>query len=294
MRFGTSGVAPNAGLVVAMAAMLGSCAGDVVGGREGRPHGAARPSRHAPRAVSDLPVKIGAPYRVKGVTYTPAQVARYDEVGYASWYGEEQNGNATANGEPFDARAIAGAHRTLPLPSYVEVTALDTGRTILVRINDRGPFSNDRLIDLSRGAAEQLGTIGRGAVGVRVRLVNPPDRDRAALRAGRHVRERVETPEAVLAALRSRLGGHRPAPRPVALPAAPAPNSAAGYIVPLATFSTAQRAQALADRIGANVVRRGELWRVRFGPYPSRDAAGAGMAQATSRGFRDARIVAND
>ena len=108
------------------------------------------------RAVTDVPVKIGRPYTVRGVTYVPAPAPGYDALGYAGWYGGE-SGNVTARGERFRAKAISGAHTTLPLPSYVEVTALDTGRTILLRVNDRGPFVRGRIIDLSRGAAELLG-----------------------------------------------------------------------------------------------------------------------------------------
>jgi rare lipoprotein A len=127
--------------------------------------------------VRDTPVKIGRPYTVRGVTYTPAADPAYDVLGYASWYGKE-SGNRSANGEKFRPKAIAGAHTTLPLPSYVEVTALDTGRTILVRLNDRGPFARGRVVDLSRGAAEQLGVRASGFAPVRVRVVDPPQRDR--------------------------------------------------------------------------------------------------------------------
>ena len=115
------------------------------------------------RPVRDVPVKIGPPYVVRGVTYTPAADPGYDMLGYASWYGSE-SGNRTANGERFRPGWVTAAHTSLPLPSYIEVTALDTGRTIVVRVNDRGPFSGrGRVIDLSRGAAEQLGVRAQGA-----------------------------------------------------------------------------------------------------------------------------------
>ena len=136
------------------------------------------------RPVSDFPVKIGRPYTVRGVTYTPAADPAYDAVGLAGWYGNE-SGNRTANGEKLRVKAIAGAHTTLPLPSYVEVTSLETGRTILVRINDRGPFAGGRIVDLSRGAADLLGIRAVGTAAVRVRRVDPPERDRACLRDGK-------------------------------------------------------------------------------------------------------------
>jgi rare lipoprotein A len=170
-------------------------------------------------SVSDYPAKLGEPYVLDGITYTPVDVFNYDEAGYASWYGKELDGRDTANGEVFLPDAISGAHRTLPLPSYVEVTALDTGRTILVRLNDRGPSSANRLIDLSYGAAKQLGMLEKGAFPVRVRRVNPPEAERAMLRAGQPVAVRMDTPEALLVPLRRKLDGQ---PRPANAAAPPA------------------------------------------------------------------------
>ena len=156
------------------------------------------------RPVSDTPTRVGRPYQVRGITYTPADDRAYDQLGYASWYGHE-SGNQTANGERFRAGAIAAAHTTLPLPCYVEVTSLATGRTILVRINDRGPFTRGRIIDLSRGAAALLGIERAGVGAVRVRRVDPPARDRARLRAGKAATLRPDVPESVLEQLRARL-----------------------------------------------------------------------------------------
>jgi rare lipoprotein A len=164
-------------------------------------------------SVPDFPVKIGEAFTVGGKTYKPEDVANFDEVGYASWYGAELEGRPTANGEMFVSTGVSAAHKTLPLPSYVEVTALDTGRTIVVRVNDRGPFANDRLIDLSAGAARELGISEQGVAGVRVRRVNPPEQDRAVLRSGRAAPPRADTPESLLAVLREKLGQ---SPRPAA------------------------------------------------------------------------------
>lgn len=179
--------------------------------------------------VADYPVKIGEPYELGGVTYTPSDAFNYDETGYASWYGQELAGRNTANGELFNAEGISGAHRTLPLPSYAEVTALDTGKTILVRLNDRGPSMPDRLIDLSQGAARQLGILDKGAVAVRVRRVNPPESERVLLRQGQPVAMRMETPESLLVPLRRRLEGKaKPAGLAKAAPAAPVLGADAG------------------------------------------------------------------
>ena len=156
------------------------------------------------RPVSDVPVRIGPAYTVRGTTYTPAADPAYDRVGYASWYGPE-SGNQTANGERFRPDGITAAHTTLPLPSYVEVTALDSGRRIMVRVNDRGPFAGGRLIDLSRGAAEALGIRAQGVAPVRVRLVEPSERDRKRLREGKPASGLAPVPQRELERLRARL-----------------------------------------------------------------------------------------
>lgn len=113
------------------------------------------------------------PYQVNGVWYTPRADPDYDEKGIASWYGEQFHNRTTANGEVFDMDLVTAAHKTLPLPSIVEVTDLDTGRKIRVRVNDRGPFVAGRIIDLSKGAAKKLGTYQRGVARVRVRYIGP-------------------------------------------------------------------------------------------------------------------------
>jgi rare lipoprotein A len=156
------------------------------------------------RPVSDTPVRIGRPYSVRGTTYVPAADPSYDRLGYASWYGPE-SGSRTANGEHFRPDGLSAAHTTLPLPSYVEVTSLESGRTILVRVNDRGPFSGGgRIIDLSRGAAQALGLQARGPTPVRVRIVDPPAADRARLRNGHAAMSRPNVRDDELRALRRR------------------------------------------------------------------------------------------
>ena len=218
-------------------------------------------------AVSDYPQKIGDPYKVGSKTYTPEDVASYDDVGYASWYGEELSGKLTANGEIYNPQAISGAHKTLPLPSYVEVTALETGRTILVRVNDRGPFAEDRLIDLSLGAARQLGIDRDGVSGVRVRKVNPNEQERAVLRMGAPATERIATPDSLLAILRKNLaklpkpaapvraaamqGGSPPA---TGSAGRPAPATAAGKRDGQFIVETAGRPVAAENSVGNNYV----------------------------------------
>jgi rare lipoprotein A len=114
--------------------------------------------------------KIGAPYQVDGVWYYPAENYAYREEGVASWYGTDFNGKRTANGERFDMNTVSAAHPTLPMPSMVNVTNLDNGRTLKVRVNDRGPFKSQRIIDLSRRAAQLLGFDMIGTARVRVEI----------------------------------------------------------------------------------------------------------------------------
>lgn len=156
------------------------------------------------RPVADTPLRIGPAYTVRGTTYVPAAAPAYDAIGYASWYGSE-SGNRTANGEQFRPGWITAAHTTLPLPTYVEVTALDTGRRIIVRVNDRGPFARGRVIDLSRGAAEELGMKAQGHAAVRVRRVEPSEKDRERLRKGKPAASLAPVPERELQRLRAQL-----------------------------------------------------------------------------------------
>ncbi len=115
--------------------------------------------------------KIGSPYQINGIWYTPKDEPGYIETGIASWYGPKFNQKITANGEIFDQDLISGAHKTLPLPSLVKVTNLENGKTLNIRINDRGPFVGDRIIDLSKKAAEILEFKDKGVTSARVELL---------------------------------------------------------------------------------------------------------------------------
>jgi rare lipoprotein A len=112
--------------------------------------------------------KVGNPYKIDGVTYTPQETFTLVETGVASWYGPGFHGKSTANGERYDQSDRTAAHRTLQMPSVVRVTNLENGQSTVVRINDRGPFARNRIIDLSRTAAQEIDMIGRGTARVRV------------------------------------------------------------------------------------------------------------------------------
>ncbi len=160
------------------------------------PAGAHAAHRAAPAAPSagpeaDYPITVGDAYAIGGVTYTPADTLNYDAVGYAH-PGTEGTG-------------ISGAHHSLPLPCYVEVTSLDSGHTILVRLDRRGPMNGKQLVELSPAAWAQLGLPAGTDAPVRVRRVNPPEPERALLRSGGHAPDRMETPPGLRAALRRKL-----------------------------------------------------------------------------------------
>lgn len=158
----------NAAAVLLACLALGACVSPRYAVRGPDPSGP--PQRGAPGGR--LPGTM-RPYQVRGVWYTPRYDPNYDEKGVASWYGAQFHNLNTANGELFDMNRPSAAHKTLPLPCIVEVTDLDTGRKIRVRVNDRGPFVSGRIIDLSKAAAEQLGTARKGVARVRVRYLGP-------------------------------------------------------------------------------------------------------------------------
>jgi rare lipoprotein A (peptidoglycan hydrolase) len=135
------------------------------------------PTPGPPATTAALPgsIKIGKPYRIDGKWYYPRHDPNYDTVGVASWYGSDFHGLKTANGEIFDMNAISAAHTTLPLPSLVRVTNLENGRQVVLRVNDRGPFVDDRVIDLSQAAARELGFERNGLAKVRVQFVGFAD-----------------------------------------------------------------------------------------------------------------------
>ncbi|MFD2207534.1 septal ring lytic transglycosylase RlpA family protein [Kiloniella antarctica] len=128
--------------------------------------------------------KVGSPYQVKKIWYYPAVDYGYSETGIASWYGPGFDGKTTANGEIYDQYALTAAHRTLPMPSLVRVTNLGNGRSIKLRVNDRGPFSNNRIIDVSRRSAQLLGFEVQGTAKVKVEILEDESRQLAAQAQG--------------------------------------------------------------------------------------------------------------
>ena len=196
------------------------------------------------------------PYQVFGRDYAPlTRVAPYKESGMASWYGRRYHGGPTSSGEKYDMYAMSAAHPTLPIPSYARVTNMANGRSVVVRVNDRGPFHSDRIIDLSYTAAWKLGYADAGSARVEVESIVP---------------------------------GAQPAPAATAQPAAIAPANARaqadgkGYVLQLGAFSAAETAESFRARVhrelawlseGITVVPGGNLFRLHLGPYRSQDEA---------------------
>lgn len=235
---------------------------------------AARDVARDAARLGKWPVKIGKPYQVAGVTYVPADDRDYAEEGIASWYGPGFHAGSTANGETYDQNDITAAHRTLPMPSWVEVENLDNGRRLTVRINDRGPFARQRIIDLSRKSAQLLGVDRAGTARVRLKRVYPEGKP-------------PEAPVTVIAAA--------PVP-PVATVAVPTASPATAWLVQVAALSDGGRVAWLAGYLASfGPVRTeaapGGLTRVRLGPFANQADASAALAQVRAAGYGDARLI---
>ena len=159
------------GMVAAIMVIVSSCA-------------EAQLAIHSVKRVADVVeeksqarYKVGNPYQIGGNWYYPKEDYEFDETGIASWYGEKFHGRKTANGEIYDMNTLTAAHRTLPMPSYVRVTNLENGRSLVVKVNDRGPFAKGRIIDMSRRGAQLLGFQKQGTAKVRVQIL--ADKSRA-------------------------------------------------------------------------------------------------------------------
>ncbi len=222
---------------------------------------------------------------------------RYDEVGYA--------GVRPVAGGAMDG-AVVAVHRSLPPGSFVEVTSLDTGKTILAMVTGSMGPGADHPIDLSAGSARLLGYSGAGTIPVRIRIATATGPDQAALRSGRPAGERPDTPPVLLTALRKHLpgapGGAIAAPQPSystpvrSAPSRPAPvRTAPGgrYFVQIAALSSAARAQSLAQSMGGFVKPGGGLYRVQLGPFATSAQAQAARQRAAGAGYGDARVLAN-
>jgi rare lipoprotein A len=237
-------------------------------------------------------------YQVYGKTYVPmSDASGYRERGVASWYGKKFHGRRTSSGESYDMYAMSAAHKTLPLPSYVRVRNLQNGRATIVRVNDRGPFLHNRLIDLSYAAASKLGIVGSGTGLVEIETVTSPDD--APVQVARPATETrgigvMPTVEAAAVP---------PLTAPAAAPAAATPPAVAPKLfVQAAAFREWDNAEGLRTRLeragfkpilvqSAMNEAQGRVYRVRIGPIASVEEGDRLTEALTREGVRDPLIV---
>jgi rare lipoprotein A len=270
--------------------------------------------------------KVGNPYQIDGVWYYPAVDYSYAETGIASWYGPNFHGKYTANGELYDMNDLTAAHRTLPLPSIVRVTNLENGRSIKLKVNDRGPFAKGRIIDVSRRGAQLLGFDGKGTAQVRIEIVADESRAIAASMMGKTdpvIAEKappappatvasadLAPPPGVKAAPPSRASSPPPsAPPPVigavAEPVKVDPDLKQVPVKPtrmfvqagaFGEFTNANRIKARLQSLGPiqiSQVNLGDrpLFRVRIGPVQSVDEADKLLDRVVKAGYPEARLI---
>jgi len=250
------------------------------------------------RAAPPVPIyKVGNPYQIDGTWYYPKEDFRSVETGIASWYGAEFHGKPTANGEVYDMNAVSAAHRTLQMPSVVRVTNLENGRSLTLRVNDRGPFARGRIIDLSKRSAELLGVYEVGTAKVRVEVLPEESQTvkEAALRGQpADMVQLASLPVAPPQPLPA------PAPPPVVEPQLRVvPVGASNIFIQAGAFSNQENALRVRDAIAelapttiTPVSTTGQrLFRVRLGPLASVDDADAALERVVKRGYAGARIV---
>ncbi|GAW39664.1 RlpA-like protein precursor [Brevundimonas sp. SH203] len=269
--------------------------------------GGGRGAGGVPVVKDPAPIVSGTmrPYQVRGRWYTPKDQPNYDEVGMASWYGDAFNGRPTSTGERFDMHALTAAHKTLPLPGLVEVTNLTNGRRIVARVNDRGPFVDGRIIDLSREAADELDMRREGVARVRVRYLGQAPRLGGGTVLRAEAPRAVETQPVQMAAVQPAPIQTTPqpyqAPQPIyqAQPAyappqaAPAVSIGGSYWVQAGAFRDPGAAQRIADRLGARakVDEAGGGYRVLVGPWIDQAAAESARQAVMARGYADALLI---
>jgi len=264
--------------------------------------------------------KVGRPYQIKGVWYYPKEDYSYDETGIASWYGDDFHRLATANGERYNKNELTAAHRTLPLPSLARVTNLDNGRAIVVRINDRGPFSQGRVIDVSQRAAQLLGFERNGTAKVRVQVL--ADESRAIAEAMRSYGSAPNEAEPYIADTGEKIAkSYEPTPAskavntPPALAPRPAPTmetvkpvaeyiqmpvtGAGDIFIQAGSFSQVDNAKKLKEKLASfgkvsvaeAVVKGTTYYRVRLGPIKNVAQADSLLKKVLRSGTDGARIV---
>ncbi len=241
--------------------------------------------------------KVGNTYTVLGQTYTPKEDYSYSEIGIASWYGDDFHDKRTANGETYNMRAITAAHRTLPLPSIVKVTNLENGKSIIARVNDRGPYVKNRIIDVSQKGAELLGYKNKGTAKVKVEIL--ADESKALKEAMLSKNNTSKTYANALPTNKIATTTGINKPLTLAQNTTLKPAETGPFFVQVGAFSDFNKAQMLADsmkRFG-NVsifeayLSKDGVYRVRIGAYNSRNEALKILDRLLDYGHSDVSIV---
>lgn len=289
-------------LVAVLLASLVGCSG--AGRRDGVPSGRLDPNDiedATPRREPITRAGNKSPYTVLGKTYRLLPSSKgYRARGTASWYGSKFHGESTANGETYDAMAMTAAHTTLPIPSYVQVTNLENGRRAIVRVNDRGPFVANRIIDLSYAAATKLGYANKGTALVEVAAI---DVDNWAPGVGPPSRAVATDMPAVAPAppVTAPIAKTQPSNAGIEARSDVAPAAGARHYVQVGAFSSESAAQSLRQQleqdsglsVGVQPTTTGPLlYRVRVGPFASRELAEQVRSDLAAGPARSARVVA--
>ncbi len=229
--------------------------------------------------------KVGSPYKIMGKWYYPKEDYNYSEVGMASWYGADFHAKTTANGEKYDMNSLTAAHRTLPLPSIVKVTNLENGRSLVLRVNDRGPYAKGRIIDVSKRASQLLGFHTQGTTKVRVEIMAKESKALKAALLGEEIPEETYVAEQT--------------PLPQSTPQQNYENG--GYFVQAGSYSRESGAQDVASRLTdvGNTkiyyvnINGQNYYRVRVGPFSNEQEAKTALAKVQYNGIYDAKIVSD-
>ncbi len=226
--------------------------------------------------------KVGNPYKIMGRWYYPKEDYSYSEVGIASWYGEDFHAKKTANGEVYDMNTLTAAHRTLPLPSIVKVTNLENGRSLVLRVNDRGPYAKERIIDISKRGAQLLGYQTKGITKVKVEIMAEESKALKAAMLGQKTSNISRIPV-------------------IKISSSDENSSNTIYYVQVGSFSQKKLADNLNSRLcqfGKSEVKEiylggATFYRVRIGPFSYKEDADIMLNKVRDYGIYDARVVKN-
>ncbi len=258
--------------------------------------------------------KIGNPYLIDGVSYYPHEDYSYSEVGMASWYGPNFHGGKTANGEIFDENKFTAAHRTLPMPSFVKVTNLENGVSLNIKVNDRGPYARDRILDLSSAAAEVLGIKKKGSARVKVEILPQQSKHLKKLAlesqntdiyspdisySSASVSKPVVRDDSEMVGSKGDSNYVAPITNIVPSKSAVSSPESGEYFVQVAAYSSYDKAEKLKNRLVSlgtvkifkAVVKGNVLYKVRLGEFDTKDKAERIRNSVSSMGISGSRVI---